>query len=323
MYYLRLLIQYFVTLLAALTINFALPRLAPGDPLDYLLGEDSLATMSKAERLQLLSDFGLDRPLTAQFQQYLLGLFHGDFGLSSQLGQPVWDILIERLPWTLLLTTGALLFATLAGIVLGLISVWKHDTVTDISILGTTLFFSSLPPFWLAMVLIIVFSTILQWLPSFGAYEVGTVTGSWEWYIGVGKRLIMPVFALGLVQAGAILLLTRASMLMVLNEDYIHFARSRGLSKSRILLRHAFRNALLPIYTNGMLGIGSLIGGALVVETVFSYPGLGSLIVNAVIAKDYNMLQGLFVITTLCVIAANLATDLCYPLIDPRTRKTG
>lgn len=323
MYYLRLLAQYFATLLAALSINFILPRIAPGDPLDYLLSEDNLAAMSETERMQVLSEFGLDLPLPVQFYNYLTGIFSGDFGLSTQLGQPVWDILMGRLPWTLLLTGGALVFSVLLGSVLGIMSAWRRGEVTDIATLGSVLFVGSLPPFWLAMLLIILFSTSLQWLPSFGAYELGTSTGSLDWYIGVGKRMIMPVLALGLVQLASVLLIARSSMLVALEQDYIMFARSKGLSEKRIFFKHAFRNALLPLYTNAMLGIGGLIGGALVIETVFSYPGIGSLIVNGVTARDYNLLQGIFVLTTMSVILANLLTDLFYPLIDPRTRKSG
>lgn len=323
MYYLRLLAQYSATLLAALSINFILPRIAPGDSLDYLLSEDSLAAMTAQERLRVLSEFGLDLPLHQQFYNYLTGIFVGDFGLSTQLGQPVWDILISRLPWTLLLTGGALVFATLIGAVLGILSAWRRGEMYDIATLGSVLFVGSLPPFWLAMLLIILFSTTLQWLPSFGAYELGAPSHTFDWYLGVGKRMIMPVLALGLVQMASVLLIARSSMLVALEHDYIMFARSKGLSEKRIFFKHAFRNALLPLYTNAMLGMGGLVGGALVIETVFAYPGLGSLVVNGVMARDYNLLQGIFVFATISVITANLLTDLFYPLIDPRTRKSG
>ena len=323
MYLLRLLSQYAVTLFAALTINFFLPRIAPGDPLDYLLSEDNLAAMNEAERMQVLSEFGLDLPLTTQFFNYLTGLFQGDFGLSVQLGQPVWDIIMDRLPWTLLLMGGALVISTLIGSILGVSSAWKRGELSDAATLASVLFVGSLPPFWLAMLLIILFSATLQWLPSFGAYELGTSPGTLDWALGVAKRMIMPVMALGIVQTASVLLIARSSMMVALEQDYIMFARSKGLNEKRIFFKHAFRNALLPLYTNVMLSIGGLVGGALVIETVFSYPGLGSQIVNGVSARDYNLLQGIFVITTISVILANLLTDLFYPLIDPRTRKAG
>ncbi len=321
MYYLRLLAQYSVTLFAALAINFLLPRIAPGNPLDFLLSEATLAAMTAAEKAQVLTEFGLDLPLIQQFYDYLIGLFSGDFGISVQLGQPVWDVLMDRLPWTLLLSGSALLFSTALGATLGVFSAWHRGKTTDASTLGLVLFAGSIPAFWLAMMLIILFSTTLQWLPSYGAYPIATSAGSWEWYVGVGQRLILPVLSLGLVQSASVLLIARSSMLITLEQDYIMFARAKGLQERTIYFKHAFRNALLPLYTNVMMGLGTLVGGALVIETVFNYPGLGSLIVGGVSARDYNLLQGIFVFTTVSIIFANLITDLFYPLIDPRTRR--
>lgn len=320
-YYLRLIGQYGVTLLAALTINFLLPRLAPGEPINAILSPDVIAAMSEDEILRVLADYGLDLPVWQQFGHYLSGIVSGDFGTSVALGMPAFDALMQRLPWTLLLMGCALLISSLLGTVLGVISAWKRGEMADVSIIGTVLFIGSLPPFWLAMMLIILFSTTLGWLPSFGGYRLGVATGSWDWYVGVGLRLIMPVTALVLVQSTSILLIARSSMLMALDQDYIMFARAKGLRERQIFFKHAFRNAMLPLYTNVMLGLGGLIGGALVIETVFSYPGLGSLMVMGVNARDYNLLQGIFVFVTVSVIAVNFLTDLCYPLIDPRTRR--
>ncbi|QMV04115.1 ABC transporter permease subunit [Devosia sp. D6-9] len=157
----------------------------------------------------------------------------------------------------------------------------------------------------------------------FGAYQLGTSFPNWNWFLGVGKRLIMPVAALTIYQSAAVLLIARSSMVMAREQDYVTFARSRGVSEGKIFFKHAFRNALLPLYTHVMLGLGALVGGALIVETVFSYPGLGSLVVTGVNSRDYLLLQGLFVITSVSIIAANFLTDLFYPLIDPRTRKAG
>nr|WP_321443179.1 ABC transporter permease [uncultured Cohaesibacter sp.] len=319
----RLIFHYTLTLLVALGINFALPRLAPGDPLDYLLGEETLALLSEADRLRLMAEFGLDRSLPEQFGLYLAGILRGDFGLSTHLGQPVWDIVISRLPWTLLLTGGALVFAVSLGSLLGVLAAWRRGTFADLVTMAGGLFVGSLPPFWLAMLLIILFSTILHWLPSFGAYPLGAVPWTSDWLLGVGKRLILPVLALGLVQMASVLLIARSSMLGVLEQDYILFAHAKGLSDRRIMVRHAFRNALLPLFTHVMVGVGSLVGGALVIERVFAYPGLGSLVVGSVMARDYPLLQGIFVFATLSVIVANLLADLFYPLIDPRTRRQG
>lgn len=321
MYYLRTFLQYGLTLLVALGVNFLLPRLAPGNPLNSLLGAEVVETMSPEQIAKVMQEVGLNDPLPVQFWHYLTGIFRTDFGNSILLGMPVWDALTQRLPWTLLLMGCALLFSTLAGTVLGVLSAWKRGEATDILTLGGVLFVGSLPPFWVAMMLIILFSTTLAWLPSFGAYQLGTSYPNWNWFVGVGKRLVMPVLALGLIQSASVLLIARASMMTALDQDYIMFARARGVSNRALFFRHAFRNALLPLYTHVMMGLGSLVGGALVIETVFAYPGLGGLVVMGVNARDYPLLQGLFVMATISIILANLVTDLFYPLIDPRTRR--
>lgn len=321
MYYLRTVLQYALTLLVALAVNFFLPRLAPGNPINSLLGADVVETMTAEQVAQVAAELGIHDPLHIQFWNYLTGIFSTDFGNSILLGMPVWDALMQRLPWTLLLMGVALLFSTLIGTVLGVVSAWKRGEITDIVTMGGVLFIGSLPPFWLAMMLIILFSTTLGWLPSFGAYQLGTSFPRPDWFLGVGKRLIMPALALGVVQAASVLLISRASMMAALNQDYIMFARAKGVSERVIFFKHAFRNALLPLYTHVMMGLGSLVGGALVIESVFAYPGLGSLVVMGVNSRDYPLLQGLFVIATISIILANLVTDIFYPLIDPRTRR--
>lgn len=322
MYHLRIVLQYALTLLAALTLNFLLPRLAPGNPVNALLGAEVVETLSEEQTARLMQEFDLHQPLYHQYWNYLTGIFSGDFGDSYLLGMPVWDALIQRLPWTLLLMSCAMLFSTLLGTLLGVWSARRRGEISDIATMVGVLSVGSLPSFWLAMMLIILFSTTLGWLPTFGAYQLGTSPGDWDWFLGVGERLIMPVLALGLIQSASVLLIARSSMMMALDQDYITFARARGVSEDAIFFRHAFRNALLPLYTHVMISFGSLVGGALVIETVFAYPGLGSLIVMGVNSRDYTLLQGLFVISTISVILANLAADLFYPLIDPRTRRT-
>lgn len=319
-YYLRLLGQYALTIWAALTVNFMLPRLAPGSPIQSILPPDTIGGMSEAEINAVLADYGLDLPLWQQYLNSLLGVINGDFGTSVALGMPVWDALWQRMPWTLLLMGCALVLSTCIGTLLGVLAAWKRGAGIDVTIIGTVLFIGSLPPFWLAMMLIILFSTTLGWLPSFGAYQLGVASGSWAWYWGVAQRLVMPTLALSLVHGASTLLIARSSMLMTLEQDYIMFAHARGIARRRVFFGHALRNAILPLYTSVMMSLGGMIGGALVIETVFSYPGLGSLVVMGVNARDYNLLQGIFIIATLSIIAANFLTDLFYPLIDPRTK---
>ncbi|MEM6741614.1 MAG: ABC transporter permease, partial [Pseudomonadota bacterium] len=180
------------------------------------------------------------------------------------------------------------------------------------------LFLGSAPVFWIAMLLITLFSARLGWLPSFGAVPLAAMPGSPAYYWGVAERLVMPVAALTLVQTAGVWLTARSSMAVALARDYVTFAHAKGVPEARVFRAHALRNAILPIYTNVMIGVGGLLGGALVVETVFSYPGIGTLIVEGVQARDYNLLQGVFLVATLSVIAANLVADLSYPLLDPR-----
>lgn len=319
-YYLRITGQYGLALLAALVVNFLLPRLAPGDPLNSLLSSEVVETMSPAAREAVRAELGISGSLFDQFISYIHHMLTGDFGNSLVLGMPVWDVLAQRLPWTLLLMGAALLVSTVLGTLLGVLSAWHRGRFADLAVMGTVLFLGALPSFWVAMMLIIVFCTSLGWLPSFGAYQLGTSYPDPAWFIGVAKRMILPVAALSLYQLASVLLIARSSMQIAQGQDYVIFARARGVSERAIFFRHALRNALLPLYTHTMLGLGALIGGSLVIETVFSYPGLGSLIVMGVNARDYLLLQGIFVLTSVSVIFANFLTDLAYPLIDPRSR---
>ena len=320
--YVRIVAQYVLVLIVTLSINFALPRIAPGSPLLYLVGED-VATMTQAEQDQVLREFGLDRPLPEQFVDYVTGILHGDLGTSVRYGLPVWDVLRDHLPWTLLLMGTSLLLSAAIGTVVGVIAAWKQGGKQDVGALALVLFFGSIPPFWVAMLLITFFSARLGWLPSYGAYSIGTVPGTPEYAFGVLQRMIMPVLALTLVNTSSMFLTARSAMAMALEEDYIMLAHAKGARELTVVFTHGFRNALLPIYTNVMVSMGHLVGGAMVIETVFSYPGLGSTIYDSVLARDYNLLQGAFLLVTISVLLANFIADLGYPLLDPRVRCPG
>jgi peptide/nickel transport system permease protein len=184
------------------------------------------------------------------------------------------------------------------------------------------MFLDSMPPFWVAMLLISLFSVTLGFLPAFGAVPIGA-TGDAAYVVGVAKRLVLPVATLALAQIGSVFLISRYSMLTALGEDYMVTAEAKGVGEVGLVFRHALRNAILPIYTNATLSLGVLLSGAVVVETVFSYPGLGQLIFESVLARDFNLLQGAFLLVSVGVVAANLLADLTYPLIDPRVRRLG
>ncbi|MEM1341453.1 MAG: ABC transporter permease [Pseudomonadota bacterium] len=321
MIWLKTVAAYVAVVLITLTINFALPRLAPGDPLSFLLPEDVLAEMTDAQQLEVLAEFGLDRPVIEQFGRYAAGVLTGNLGSSVSYGAPVWRVVFDHLPWTLLLMGWSLAFSALLGTALGVMAARYRGGLRDIGTTVLVLFLGSAPVFWIAMLLITVFSARLGWLPSFGAIPLTAFPGSPGYHWGIVERLIMPVTALTIVQTSGVWLTARSSMAVALSRDYITFAHAKGVPERQVFWRHALRTAILPIYTSVMIGVGGLLGGALVVETVFSYPGIGTLIVSGVEARDYNLLQGVFLFATLSVIVANMLADLTYPLLDPRVKR--
>lgn len=311
-------LEYGLTLLAALTVNFALPYVAPGDPLRYQLGQ-GVESLSTEQRAELLETYGLDQPIHEQYVDYLLGITQGKLGTSVMYGQPVSDVLLQRLPWTLLLVGTALVLSTAIGTLLGGLSAWREGDRTDAALMTSHIVAESAPAFWVGMLLISVFVSWLGWFPSYGVSSVNageSIVGS---IFSIAIHLALPLLTLTIARLGGIYLIARGSVLTTLDEDFLLFSRAKGLSDRDVLLRHAIPNSLLPIYTRFTLQLGSVVGGAVVVETVFSYPGLGLLIYDAAIARDYPLLQGAFLVLTVTVIAANVLADLTYPLLDPRT----
>lgn len=310
--------QYLLVLLVLATLNFILPRLAPGDPVDFLLPPD-VGGASPEVREQVLARFGLDEPLHVQFWSYLTNLVRGDFMISTRFGEPVTEIVMNRLPWTLLLVVGAVLVSTLIGAIAGFRAAWKRGSARDVGSLSIVMFFDSLPPFFVGLLFILVFSVTLGWFPVFGALPTVPATG--VGFLGdVAVRAALPMATLAIAGLGFVYLTARSAMVSELGEDYIMVASAKGLS-DRAIRRHAQRNALLPVWTAAMLNVAVLSGATTVVETVFAYPGLGRLVYDAVLARDYPLLQGSFFVLALIVLAANIIADLVYPLIDPRVRR--
>jgi len=313
-------VQYALVLLFAVTLNFALPRLMPGSPLVFLAGEDT-GFMTPAQRAQLYRAFGLDQPLWRQYAFYLANLTRGDLGHSFQQGRPVGEIILGRLGWTVLLVGGSLLLATLLGVVWGTLAAWRRGRPLDLVSLAGAMLFESTPSFWLGMIFIAVFAAGARWFPVFGAMTPGAGLRGVAHGLDVAWHLVLPMATLTLITVPTIFLIMRASLLGVLGEPFITSARAKGVAERRIMFHHALRNALLPVSTVFMLSLGYIVSGATVIETVFSYPGLGRLLFEAVLARDYPVLQGAFFIVTVSVIVANIAADLVYPLIDPRVRR--
>jgi peptide/nickel transport system permease protein len=304
-------------LFATLTLNFLLPRLMPGGPLANLAGED-VGQMTQQERQQLIRDAGLDAPLFEQYVRYISNVARGDLGYSFQRKKPVSAVLLERVPWTLLLGGSALILSAGIGIAFGAVAGWRRGRRFDITSLGVFILLESMPAFWLGMILVAVFAVGTGWLPSFGGRSLlGQLQGTAYW-VDVLKHLVLPVTTLVLVTISGTFLTLRSSMLMVLGEEYIVVARAKGLAERRVLFGHALRNALLPVATVFLLNLGQLVAGATVVETVFSYPGVGRMLYEAVLSRDYPLLQGGFLLLTLSMLLATFVADLMYPLLDPR-----
>lgn len=314
------LLQYGLVLLTAVTINFLLPRMAPGDPLLYFFDEGTIKELTDVQRRTALESMGLGGSLFEQYIAYLKGIFSLDFGASIKYGVPAMEVIMERLPWTLVLIGPAMLVSAIAGIAIGAFSAWNRGKAKDVSLLTVMLTFQAVPGFWIGMLFIAIFAVQLGWFPTYGAVSVvqdGTTLG---WLQDVALHLALPVTTLCIATIGSNYLLTRSSMLESLGQDYLTMAEAKGVKKRGLIFGHGLRNALLPVYTNFMLNLGTLIGGSVVVETVFSYPGIGRLLYESVVARDFPMMQAVFLLVTVGVVAANILADLTYPLIDPRAR---
>jgi ABC-type dipeptide/oligopeptide/nickel transport system permease component len=285
-----------------LTMVFLLAHIVPGDPVAQMLGEGA-----RAEDLtQLRHALGLDLPLPVQYGRYLSGVLHGNLGESFRFQQPVLKVVAEHYPATLELAAVALLICALIGIPAGVLAAHKRGERTDHTVAVLTLFGLSVPNFALGPVLILLFSVVLGWLPVSGRGGI--------------SHLVLPAFTLGAALAAILTRMVRTSVIEELSADYVRTARAKGVSESGVLFRHALRNALIPILTILGLQFGSLLAGTIVTESIFSWPGIGRLAVQAIGARDYPLLQGCILLIAISYVFVNLLTDLVYALVDPRVR---
>ncbi|MGI5145711.1 ABC transporter permease [Plantactinospora sp. CA-294935] len=310
----RRLLRGVLTMWFAVTVTFFLLRLLPGDPALAVADPG----MTEELRAELLRDYGLDRPLAVQYWEYLTQLLHGNLGVSFRQNQPVRDILLERLPWTLLLAGSALVVTVALGIPLGVLAATRAKGTLDRliqvgGITGQSLFIPSIGVF-----LLYVFGVVFGILPIGGAMD-DDVYGLAA-YGSIAMHLILPCLSLVLVQLGSYVLTLRSTLIDALGEDYCTLARAKGLPNRKVVWRHALRNALLPTTTLVGLQLGFLVGGAVLTESIYAYPGVGRAIFEAVGQLDFPVLQGAFLMLAFAVIAANLLTDLAYGLLDPRVR---
>src|SRR4051794_27768335 len=305
-----------IVLLAIVVLNFFLIRLAPGDPAVAMAGEAGASDQISVQ--QLREKFALDKPLPEQLFIYVKGIASLDLGFSFRQQAPVAKLIAERLPATLLLTLTAFAISLGLGILFGVLAARFAGTVLDTAITVVALIFYATPLFWIALIAILVFSVWADWLPSFGYETVGAGYTGFRHALDVGAHLVMPAATLGLFFMATYTRMTRASMLEVKRLDFVKTARAKGLRDGVILRRHVLRNALLPVVTLAGVHAGTLVGGAVLTETVFAWPGIGRLMYDALLQRDYNLLLGVFVTCSIMVLIFNLITDLVYRLVDPR-----
>jgi len=300
-----------------MTLNFGIMHLAPGDPVDFLVS--GLEGASK-EFIQLLkAKYGFDKPVYEQFIIYINNILHGNFGYSFYFHQPVLKILMSRLRNTLLLTSASMVIE-LSGIILGVIASRKVYSFTDNVITITSLITFNMPYFWMAMIFIILFGLRLRWFPIMGMYTIGT--SGFDRTISILWHLVLPAACLSLGRIALYSRYTRASMLEILQLDYITTAWAKGCDEKTVLYKHAFRNALIPIVTIIALRLRLLFTGAILVETVFAWPGIGRIIFDSILRRDYNVLMANFLILSVITILFNLLADIAYAYVDPRVRYT-
>jgi len=310
------LLKMAAVVLGIVVVNFLLIHAAPGDPASVIAGQSGAADAKFVA--QLRAQFGLDRPLPEQLWIYVRGVLSGDLGMSHRQGRAVAELIAERLPATLLLTGTAFALALAAGVALGAAAARRAGSWADSAITVLALAFYATPIFWVGLMLVLVFSVWLGWLPAFGMGTVGADLHGWAAAADTARHLLLPALTLGLFYMAVYARLTRASMLEVADQDFVRTARAKGVPEGRILRRHVLRNALLPIVTFAGIQAGQLIGGSILVETVFAWPGIGRLAFDALLARDYQLLLGVFLCTSVLVVLLNLLTDLIYLAVDPR-----
>jgi ABC-type dipeptide/oligopeptide/nickel transport system permease component len=314
-------------------IVFSLMHLTPGDPVEIMLG--GVGHVSQADIELMRAELGLDRPLMQQYFAFVRGIVRGDWGTSIRARAPVKQLVLERLPATIELTLSAIFVSLLIGIPAGILSAIRRYSFLDQVSTLVALIGVSMPGFWLGLILVLIFSVGLQWFPggvrlAFDIPAPPQVTGlllldsllarNWIAFRGALRHLALPAITLGAPMAALTMRVTRSSMLEVIGQDYITFAKAKGLKESRVVIKHALRNALIPIVTVVALNMGSLLGGNMIIERIFSWPGLGQLVVDSIRTYDYPVVQAAVLLYALTYVVMNLLADLLYVRLNPRVR---
>ena len=313
--------QAFGLILAVIVLNFVLIHIAPGDAATAIAGDQSASDPEVIE--QIREQYGLDRPLPVQLAVYVGNVLRGDLGDSIWFNEPVTSLLAERIGPTLLLSAAALGFAVIVGVAIGTAAARKPDSILSHAVTVLALIGFAMPAFWTGLLLLILVGVRFDFFPVSGIHDVD-FEGNWiESWLDIGQHLILPALTLGIIYLAQYSRLSRASMLEVLESDYVRTARAKGLSERSVVFKHGLRNGIIPVVTILGLQFGAVLSGAILVESVFAWPGLGRLAFEAVTRRDTPVLLGVLLLVSVSVIVANLLTDLLYRVIDPRIRVSG
>ena len=309
--------HYLVILIIIIISNFFIPRMLPGSPVGTLMGE-SAGDITAAEKMGILDAYHLNDPLHIQFAYYIRDFFTLNWGVSFSKRLPIIDLLKPAAGWTLLLSLVSLFFSVLIGTFLGAVSALRKNKKRDLPIVMGTTLMSSIPPFWIALLLLAVFGANLGWFPTYGAYSMWKDLHGMERILDIARHMFLPSLAIIITSLMPYFTTARYSVLKTIGEDYVHMAKIRGIPRKRITVFYIMRNAVVPVFTVVMLDIGYLLSGSVLIEKVFSYPGLGSLMSSAISARDYPLIQYTFLLTSIVTVAVLFITDICYKKIDPR-----
>lgn len=314
----RRLLQAIPLLLGVVVLNFALIQSVPGTFLDVMTAEQQVTDPALIERLRVT--YGLDQPPAMQLLKYIGSVARLDFGYSYRHNLPVLDVILAHLPATLVLMLASIAIAVLVGMGAGIVSAVKVNTWWDSAVSAFAVLCFAAPSFWLGIMLIILFSVKLGWFPVGGMVTIGLDAGLWRQALDVLHHLALPAIALGLFYSAAYARVMRASMLEVSRMDYVRTAHAKGLTRATVVLRHILRNAVLPIVTLLGLQLGAVLGGSIVIESVFSWPGIGGVLFDSVMSRNYPVVLGILVLSSVVVIIANIIVDLAYTRLDPRIK---
>jgi peptide/nickel transport system permease protein len=314
----RRLAQIIPLVLGVIVLNFTLIQMAPGSLFDVMTAEQQVTNPEMLEKLRHL--YGVDQPTYVQLFKYIWSVVTLDFGFSYRQNAPVLDVILQQLPATVILMLAAIAIALLVGVTAGVLASVKVNTIWDNLISLGAVFFFAAPSFWLGIMMTVLFAVKLGWLPVGGMRSIGVEQNALEAAFDVMQHMLLPATALGLFYAATYARVMRAAMLEIFRLDFVRTARAKGLSRTRVVIAHVLRNALLPVVTLLGLQLGTVLGGSVVIEAVFSWPGIGSLLFDSVMSRNYPMVLGVLVLGSVVVAVANASVDLVYMRLDPRIR---